>query len=180
MKNREILVPLHKAKQGEKLIVKEFEAGKNMQHRISSMGLKTGDLIEIVSSGFGGQVVIAIGENRLVLGKGMAEKIRVQPCHQAVEQDSETMQDSKDAVQSSMMLSQMKTGQEGIIRKVAGEGLLRRRLLEMGINRGSKIYVEKYAPLKDPIELVIKGYHISLRIEEAATIFVENVKYKKK
>jgi len=180
MKNREILVPLHKAKQGEKLIVKEFEAGKNMQHRISSMGLKTGDLIEIVSSGFGGQVVIAIGENRLVLGKGMAEKIRVQPCHQAAEQDSETMQDSKDAVQSSMMLSQMKTGQEGIIRKVTGEGLLRRRLLEMGINRGSKIYVEKYAPLKDPIELVIKGYHISLRIEEAATIFVENVKYKKK
>lgn len=180
MKNRDILVSLHKAKQGEKLIVKEFEAGKNMQHRISSMGLKTGDLIEIVSSGFGGQVVIAIGENRLVLGKGMAEKIRVQPCHQAAEQDSETMQDSEDAVQSSMMLSQMKSGQEGIIRKVAGEGLLRRRLLEMGINRGSKIYVEKYAPLKDPIELVIKGYHISLRIEEAATIFVENVKYKKR
>ena len=180
MKNRDILVSLHKAKQGEKLIVKEFEAGKNMQHRISSMGLKTGDLIEIVSSGFGGQVVIAIGENRLVLGKGMAEKIRVQPYHQAAEQDSAAMQDSKDAVQSSMMLSQMKTGQEGIIRKVAGEGLLRRRLLEMGINRGSKIYVEKYAPLKDPIELVIKGYHISLRIEEAATIFVENVKYKKR
>ena len=180
MKNRDILVSLHKAKQREKLIVKEFEAGKNMQHRISSMGLKTGDLIEIVSNGFGGQVVIAIGENRLVLGKGMAEKIRVQPCHQAAEQDFETMQDSKDAVQSSMMLSQMKSGQEGIIRKVAGEGLLRRRLLEMGINRGSKIYVEKYAPLKDPIELVIKGYHISLRIEEAATIFVENVKYKKR
>jgi len=180
MKNRDILVSLHKAKQGEKLIVKEFEAGKNMQHRISSMGLKTGDLIEIVSSGFGGQVVIAIGENRLVLGKGMAEKIRVQPCHQAAEQDSTNTQDTKNAVQSSMILSQMKSGQEGIIRKVAGEGLLRRRLLEMGINRGSKIYVEKYAPLKDPIELVIKGYHISLRIEEAATIFVENVKYKKR
>ncbi len=180
MENRDILVSLHKAKQGEKLIVKEFEAGKNMHHRISSMGLKIGDLIEIVSSGFGGQVVIAIGANRLVLGKGMAEKIRVQPCHQAAEQSYATMQDSKDAVQSSMMLSQMKSGQEGIIRKVAGEGLLRRRLLEMGINRGSKIYVEKYAPLKDPIELVIKGYHISLRIEEAATIFVENVKYKKR
>ncbi|MEN8211152.1 MAG: FeoA domain-containing protein [Thermodesulfobacteriota bacterium] len=180
MKNREILVSLHKAKQGEKLIVKEFEAGKNMQHRISSMGLKAGDLIEIVSNGFGGQVVIGIGENRLVLGKGMAEKIRVQPFHQTALKDSAAMQESKHVVKSTMMLSQMKTGQEGIIRKVAGEGLLRRRLLEMGINRGSKIYVEKYAPLKDPIELVIKGYHISLRIEEAATIFVENVKYRKR
>ena len=180
MENREILVSLHKAKQGEKLIVKEFEAGKNMQLRISSMGLKIGDLIEIVSNGFGGQVVIAIGENRLILGKGMAEKIRVQPFNQAAVKDPATEQESKHSVLSTMVLSQMKTGQEGIIRKVSGEGLLRRRLLEMGINRGSKIYVEKYAPLKDPIELVIKGYHISLRIEEAATIFVENVKYKKR
>jgi Fur family ferric uptake transcriptional regulator len=166
------------AKQGEKLIVKEFEAGKNMQLRISSMGLKLGDLIEIVSSGFGGQVVIAVGENRLVLGKGMAEKIRVQPHHQTTLKDHEIEQPSEDPVQSSMLLSQMKTGQEGIIQKVAGEGLLRRRLLEMGINRGSTIYVEKYAPLKDPIELVIKGYHISLRVEEAANIFVESVKYR--
>ncbi len=177
LKIRDTLVPLHMAKQGEKLIVKEFEAGKNMQLRISSMGLKIGDLIEIVSSGFGGQVVIAVGENRLVLGKGMAEKIRVQPFNQALKKDSEIMQESEDAQQSPMKLSQMKTGQEGVIQKVSGEGLLRRRLLEMGINRGSKIYVEKYAPLKDPIELVIKGYHISLRVEEAASIFVEKVKY---
>jgi len=74
----------------------------------------------------------------------------------------------------------MKTGQEGTIRKVSGESILRRRLLEMGINRGSTIFVEKYAPLKDPIELVIKGYHISLRVEEAANILVENVKFKKR
>ena len=179
MQNRETIVALHKAKQGEKLIVKGFEAGKSMQLRISSMGLKTGDLIEIVSSGFGGQVVIAVGENRLVLGKGMAEKIRVQPFNQAAEYD-DAGHEPEDVSQKSMMLSQMKTGQEGIIRKVAGEGLLRRRLLEMGINRGSTIYVEKYAPLQDPIELVIKGYHISLRVEEAASIFVENVKYKKR
>ncbi len=179
MQNRETIVALHKAKQGEKLIVKGFEAGKNMQLRISSMGLKTGDLIEIVSSGFGGQVVIAVGENRLVLGKGMAEKIRVQPFNQAAKHD-DAGHEPEDVSPISMMLSQMKTGQEGIIRKVAGEGLLRRRLLEMGINRGSTIYVEKYAPLQDPIELVIKGYHISLRVEEAASIFVENVKYKKR
>ena len=178
LKTRDTLVSLHMAKQGEKLIVKEFEAGKNMQLRISSMGLKLGDLIEIVSSGFGGQVVIAVGENRLVLGKGMAEKIRVQPFNQLAIKDRKTEYKSKDIVQSSILLSQMKTGQEGVIQKVSGEGLLRRRLLEMGINRGSKIYVEKYAPLKDPIELVIKGYHVSLRVEEAASIFVENVKYR--
>ncbi|MCD4719921.1 MAG: FeoA domain-containing protein [Desulfobacula sp.] len=180
MEGRTTLVPLHKAKQGEKLIVKEFDAGRNMQLRISSMGLKIGDLIEIVSAGFGGQVVIAVGENRLVLGKGMAEKIRVQPFDRVKIQSHDTHQKSKDISRAPLLLSQMKTGQEGVIRKVTGEGVLRRRLLEMGINRGSTIYVEKYAPLQDPLELVIKGYHISLRVHEAANIFVENVKFKKR
>lgn len=177
MARRDELVPLYKARRGEKLIVKELDAGKSMQLRVSSMGLKIGDLIEIVSSGFGGQVVIASGENRLVLGKGMAEKIRVQPVDRIKEHPGHHK--SIGIVSSHMLLSKMKTGQEGIIRKVSGESLLRRRLLEMGINRGSTIYVEKYAPLKDPIELVIKGYHVSLRVEEAANILVENVKYKK-
>ncbi|MBU8848094.1 MAG: FeoA domain-containing protein [Desulfobacterales bacterium] len=180
MEHRSTIVSLDKAKQGEKLVVKEFDAGKNMQLRISSMGLKIGDLIEIVSAGFGGQMVIATGENRLVLGKGMAEKIRVQPFGQAKIPDHESDKESRDTFSPPMLLSQMKTGQEGVIRKISGESVLRRRLLEMGINRGSTIYVEKYAPLKDPIELVIKGYHISLRVHEAANIFVENVKFKKR
>ncbi|MCK7514585.1 MAG: ferrous iron transport protein A [Desulfobacterales bacterium] len=50
------------------------------------------------------------------------------------------------------------------------------RILEMGIVKGAEVYVEKYAPLKDPMELVVKGYHISLRVEEAAQIVVENVR----
>ena len=184
MEERNDVVYLHKAKQGEKFIVKGYEAGKNMQLRISSMGLKIGDLIEIVSAGFGGQMVIANQENRLVLGKGMTEKIRVQPFDKPFDKVKTSnlngSQKSKDTLYPPLLLSQMKTGQEGIIRKVAGEGALRRRLLEMGINRGSIIYVEKYAPLKDPIELVIKGYHISLRVEEAADIFVEKVRFKKR
>ncbi len=178
LEDRSPLVPLHRAKKGEKLIVKELEAGKNMQLRISSMGLKIGDPIEIVSSGFGGQVVIATGENRMVLGKGMAEKIMVQLFDPAIEKNRDTDKEAKDLHQEILLLSQMKSGQEGIVRKVSGEGVLRRRLLEMGINRGAAIYVEKYAPLKDPIEIVVKGYHMSLRVEEASNIIVENVGFK--
>jgi Fe2+ transport system protein FeoA len=74
-----------------------------------------------------------------------------------------------------MRLSEMKQGQRGLIAKVGGEGPLRRRILEMGIVKGSEIYVEKYAPLKDPVELIVKGYHVSLRVGEAAQILVENV-----
>jgi Fe2+ transport system protein FeoA len=46
----------------------------------------------------------------------------------------------------------------------------------MGIVKGTDIYIEKYAPLKDPLELIVKGYHVSLRVEEAAKIQVNNVR----
>jgi Fe2+ transport system protein FeoA len=69
----------------------------------------------------------------------------------------------------------MKEGQTGIIVHVGGNGALRRRILEMGLTKGTKIYVEKYAPLKDPLELIIKGYHLSLRVEEAANITVDKL-----
>ncbi|RJQ56933.1 MAG: ferrous iron transport protein A [Desulfobacteraceae bacterium] len=75
-----------------------------------------------------------------------------------------------------MLLSQLKEGQRATISRVGGDGILRRRILEMGIVKGTEVYVEKYAPLRDPMELIVKGYHISLRIEEAAKITVESVR----
>ena len=75
-----------------------------------------------------------------------------------------------------MYLSEMKEGQTGVITRVGGDDSFRQRLMEMGFLRSSEVYVEKYAPLRDPIELIIKGYHVSLRVEEAAQIIVENVR----
>ena len=173
---REQLVPLHKAKPGERLVVESVDAGQKMQLRIASMGLKIGDTIEMVSNGIGGQVVIAAGGNRLVIGTGMARKIRVKSAGDcACGQVDMFRCPRKKCRQGVVKLCRMKAGQEGRIVRVAGETALRRRLLEMGINRGTRIYVEKYAPLKDPLELVVKGYHISLRVEEAANILVEDV-----
>ena len=75
-----------------------------------------------------------------------------------------------------MTLSELREGQSAVIEKIGGNGALRRRILEMGIVRGTEVYVEKYAPLKDPLELIVKGYHVSLRVEEAAKIVVTPVK----
>ncbi|MFW6297842.1 MAG: FeoA family protein [Desulfosalsimonas sp.] len=72
-----------------------------------------------------------------------------------------------------MRLSDMKEGQFGRILSVSGDMRLRRRILEMGLNRGAEFYIEKYAPLRDPMELTIKGMHVSLRVSEAAAITVE-------
>lgn len=73
-------------------------------------------------------------------------------------------------------LSELKQSQQATVIKVGGNGALRRRILEMGILKGTDVYVEKYAPLKDPMELIVKGYHISLRVEEASRIIVDHVK----
>jgi Fe2+ transport system protein FeoA len=54
-----------------------------------------------------------------------------------------------------MLLSELKQGQTATVVRVGGNGLLRRRILEMGLVKGTDIYVEKYAPLKDPMELVV-------------------------
>jgi Fe2+ transport system protein FeoA len=75
-----------------------------------------------------------------------------------------------------MLLSELKEGQTATIERIGGNGALRRRILEMGIVKGTDIYIEKYAPLKDPLELIVKGYHVSLRVEEAAKIQVNNVR----
>jgi Fe2+ transport system protein FeoA len=71
-----------------------------------------------------------------------------------------------------MLLSELRKGQSAVIEKVGGNGALRRRILEMGLVKGVHVYVEKYAPLKDPLELIVKGMHISLRVEEASQISV--------
>lgn len=73
-----------------------------------------------------------------------------------------------------MRLSEMREGETGRIVGINGEPRLRRRILEMGLTRGAEVYIEKYAPLKDPLELIVKGYHVSLRVREAAEIQVVN------
>ena len=75
-----------------------------------------------------------------------------------------------------MRLSEMREGKTATVVRVGGNGILRRRILEMGILKGTDVYVEKYAPLRDPMELIVKGYHVSLRVEEAAQITVGNVR----
>jgi Fe2+ transport system protein FeoA len=74
-----------------------------------------------------------------------------------------------------MVLSELKAGQSAVIDRIGGSGALRRRILEMGMVKGVRVYVEKYAPLRDPLELIVKGTHVSLRVEEAAHISITDV-----
>jgi Fe2+ transport system protein FeoA len=70
-------------------------------------------------------------------------------------------------------LSSLQPGDRGRVKKVSGEGNLKRKLLDMGIIPGVVLEVVKLAPLGDPIEIKIRGYNLSLRKDEAGRISVE-------
>jgi ferrous iron transport protein A len=71
---------------------------------------------------------------------------------------------------SQKKLSELRPGESGVVAKVQGTGPFRQRLLEMGLTRGVRVAMEKNAPLGDPTEYIVKGYHISLRKGEADLI----------
>jgi Fe2+ transport system protein FeoA len=81
-------------------------------------------------------------------------------------------QAKKQAKPSAISLRDLKEGDRAAIKAIRGEGAFKRRLLEMGFMPGTTVLIKKYAPLRDPIELVIKGYHVSLRRKEAQKVLV--------
>ncbi len=70
-------------------------------------------------------------------------------------------------------LDQFKKGETGLIKKVEGEGRLRRRLFDMGVTPGATVYLRKVAPLGDPLEITIRGYELTLRKSEAQLVVLE-------
>ena len=70
-------------------------------------------------------------------------------------------------------LKDVKCGQTVRVKKIQGEGPVRSRIMDMGITKGSEIYVRKVAPLGDPVEINIRGYELTLRKFDAEMVIVE-------
>lgn len=70
-------------------------------------------------------------------------------------------------------LKNVKIGKTVRVVRLHGEGAIRRRIMDMGITRGVEIYVRRVAPFGDPIEIMVRGYELSLRKEDADMIEVE-------
>ena len=70
-------------------------------------------------------------------------------------------------------LKDVKIGETAVIEKLHGEGALKRRIMDMGLTKGTEVYVRKVAPLGDPLELTVRGYELSVRKGDAELIEVE-------
>lgn len=71
-------------------------------------------------------------------------------------------------------LKDLAPGDTARIKSVSGSGIIRRRIVEMGLVPGVELTMERYAPLGDPVEIKSQGFHLSLRKEEADTIILES------
>ncbi|MEA4926917.1 hypothetical protein SDC9_181965 [bioreactor metagenome] len=70
-------------------------------------------------------------------------------------------------------LKEVKCGQTVTVAKINGEGAIKRRIMDMGITKGTEIFVRKVAPLGDPVEVTVRGYELSLRKADAEMITVQ-------
>lgn len=70
-------------------------------------------------------------------------------------------------------LKQVKIGETATVRRLMGDGPVRRRIMDMGITKGTPVFVRKVAPLGDPVEVTVRGYELSLRKADAEMILVE-------
>ena len=70
-------------------------------------------------------------------------------------------------------LKDVKCGQSVSVVKLHGEGAVKRRIMDMGIKKGTEVYIRKVAPLGDPVEVTVRGYELSLRKADAQMIEVQ-------
>lgn len=71
-------------------------------------------------------------------------------------------------------LADAKPGREVVIVRLRGAGAIKRRIMEMGLTKGTLVFVRKVAPLGDPVEVTVRGYELSLRKSEAENVEVES------
>lgn len=100
----------------------------------------------------------------------------IENCKSCIEKGITNLKMEKDKIlntHESVSLLDIQVGKKCVVKKINKKASVTKRLVEMGISRGSVIEVERVAPLGDPIEIKVKGYHLSLRKDEARNIEVE-------
>jgi len=148
---------------GQQGKIVDFDGGIGAVENIKALGLEIGDEITIKSrKNRKGKISVLKNDTEIPIGYEIALKIFID-CSE----------------QPKVTLDKIKVGDTVRVVKMGAQGDIRFRLLDMGLVKGVKLNIVRVAPLGDPIEVLINGFHLSLRIEEAENIDVEIVKITK-
>ena len=131
------------------------------QRHLANLGLVKGAGIRILQRSKKGEMIILVKESRLALTADLVKCISVS--------------EEPLVIKRSQTLAEVSLGQLNKVEQVLGQGAIRRRLMDMGITRGTEIMIRKVAPLGDPLEITVRGYELSLRKAEAELVLVKEV-----
>lgn len=146
---------------GEALEVVSVEAeGPDLKHLLG-LGFHRDARVQRLSHDSGGGSIVAVDQSRLALSRDVMDRVRVRST------------EGRRGLQAAVPLTDVKVGRSARIVRICGHGPIRHRLLEMGVTRGASVFIERVAPLGDPIEVTVKGYYLAIRKEEASQIMVE-------
>ena len=146
-------MPLTMAPSGTVTTVKKIHGKDETRRFLESLGFVEGGKVTVVSE-MGGNLIVNIKDARIALSNyGLT----------GLERRKESMSTLRNA----------KIGQTVTVTRLNGEGALRRRIMDMGITKGTPIYVRKVAPLGDPVEVTVRGYELSIRKGDAESIEVQ-------
>jgi ferrous iron transport protein A len=161
--------PLAQVEMGKTVWLVGFQ-GTGGINRLLGMGLNPGIQLQVISSQPSGSVLIAIQDNRIGIGAEMAEKILVS------DSQPKKLEPKKDLPEVRTFLREIPIGKAG---KVFGYDRALRgykgKLLSMGLTPGTEFTVIRVAPLGDPVEIQVRGFHLSLRKQEADALIVEEI-----
>ena len=124
---------------------------------LSNLGLAAGEMIEVVTKTKNSAIIIVKG-SRLAFDASILDKIDLAPA----EEDQEKIP-----------LSELPVGRSAIVTDIFSANETKRRLMDMGITKGTEIKVRNVAPLGDPVEINVRGYELSLRKNDAENIEVD-------
>lgn len=161
--------PLAQAQKGKSVWLVGFQ-GKGGMNRLLGMGLTPGVALKIISSQPSGSVLVSVNDSRIGIGAGIAQKILVSDQPLTKEKERNMVNNEN------ILLRNLTKGTKG---RVVGYDQVRRgykgKLLSMGLTPGTEFIIIRVAPLGDPVEILVRGFHLSLRKHEADALIIEIV-----
>lgn len=144
-------------------IIRELTGSRRLTKRLAEIGIKAGKSIEVIplpdhTSG----LIIYFQGQRLAVSNDIASQISVAPVSGITTDHFKT-------------LSDMPINKPGVVAKILGNKALRKRLMDMGITKNTVVRIDRVAPLGDPIELVVRGYKLSLRKSDAQLVVLTEI-----
>lgn len=155
------MATLAEAKHKGRYIISEIKGSKALTRRLTELGMLRGKVITVLatSSSNSGLLIYFQGQ-RLAVSEQMGACIKILDVDSLEEQDL-------------ISLDEVALKKTCVVAKITGSKELRRRLMDMGLTKNTLVTVKQVAPLGDPLELILRGYKLSLRKQEAHNILVK-------